>query len=143
MMEKLKWPIIQKLIRKTQQKWETHYKCFSKYLRDLEELRLLGPSNIYTHKNYPYYYYTSMSTEPHPIIPPQPHTKMTLYPYTRMKPHPICSCTYCTSTPIYVPYGVANHPRIPSLGYLHLKTPSIPPSYMSPNVLPTDLRPHS
>ena len=74
---------------------------------------------LYSHKNYPDYCYTSMPSYPHPKIPP--------YPYKMMSPHPICLCTYCTSSPVYAPYGVARHTCIKYLGYLHRLPPSNPP----------------
>ena len=60
-----------------------------------------------------------------------------------MTPHPICMCKYCTYTLVYAPYRVSNHPHIPSLGYLHIPSPSRLPSSISPNLPPPDERPCS
>ena len=59
-----------------------------------------------------------------------------------MQPHPIWSCPYCTSTPIYVPDGVPHHPNIPSLCYLNQTPPIRLTSYISPNLLYPDVTPH-
>ena len=82
-------------------------------------------------------------SHPHPNIPPHLNTNMSPHHYPSMKPQPICLCPHFTSSPIYAPYGVAHHPHIHYLGYLYLPPPSIIPSSMSPNLLPTDWSPYS
>ena len=93
---------------------------------------------FYPNQNHPfyyyYYYYTSMTPHPHPRISPQT--------YPSMPTHTILLCSYCTSTPIFAPYGVPHHPHIPSLVYLCQSTPSILTYSTYPNILSPDKRPH-
>ena len=84
-----------------------------------QEAILRGVKGYFPHQNHPYYSYTIMPPHPHKNIPPRP--------YTSMPPHPIFYLLYCTSTPMYVPYVVAQNPHITYLGYLHRK-PMRPPS---------------
>ena len=95
------------------------------------------------HQNHPYYYYTSMPTHPNQRMPPHPNHNMPLHFYSKITPHQVCLCPYCTSNPIYAPYLVAHYPRIPSLCYLHHPSPSILPFYMPKNLLSTDSCPCS
>ena len=90
---------------------------------------------LYPHQNHPYYYY--------PRIPPHPHLNIPPHPYPRMSPYLICLCPYCNYYPIYAPYGVAHHPYITSLIFLHCPPHIIIPYSMSPNILPNDVSPHS
>ena len=50
------------------------------------------------------------------------------YYYPSMPPHPICSFQYCTSSIIYAPYGVSNHPYISPFVYLYSPPQHFPPS---------------
>ena len=71
-----------------------------------------------------------MTPHPNKSMPPHPHIRMTPHHHTIMSPHPIFSCPYCTSYPIYAPYGVSQHPNIPPLGYLYIPPTTFIPYHM-------------
>ena len=85
------------------------------------------------HQNHPYYYYTSMPTHPNQRMPPHPNHNMPLHFYSKITPHQVFLCPYCTSNPIYSPYVVPHYPYIPPVGYLHTSYSRLPSHVLPPH----------